>query len=325
MRRDGVEVELPLAELRVGDLVVVRPGERVPSDGEIVEGRTQVDESLLTGESLPVAREVGQPVTGGAINGEGRIVVRTSAVGAETQLSRIVRLVESAQAKKAPIQQLVDRVSAVFVPVVVVVALLTGLAWGVFDGDWAAATIHAVSVLVIACPCALGLATPAALMVGTGLAARRGILVRDPQALEVLRAVRVIAFDKTGTLTEGRPRVVGLQPADDVTEADLLADAAALQVGQRAPAGPCRHAGRPPIVALAVRRADDVRAVAGRGVEGRIGGACACDWAASAGCRRCGPGRRGRRRAGRPKAAACRGCSNDLSTGSATRPGACAA
>ena len=271
VQRDGGEVEIPLAELRVGDRVVVRPGERVASDGEIVDGRTHVDESLLTGESLPVAREVGQAVTGGAINGEGRIVVRTTAVGAETQLARIVRLVESAQAKKAPIQKLVDQVSAVFVPVVVVIAMLTGLAWGLWNGDWAEATIHAVSVLVIACPCALGLATPAALMVGTGLAARRGILVRDPQALEVLRSVRVVAFDKTGTLTEGRPRLVALQPAAGVDEVELLTDAAALQAGSE---HPLAHA----VTQAAAQRtlplppASELKAVPGRGVEGSVGG-----------------------------------------------------
>ena len=242
VRRDGAEIELPLAELRVGDEVVVRPGERVPSDGEIIDGRTHLDESLLTGESLPVAREPGQRVTGGALNGEGRIVVRTSAVGAETQLARIVRLVESAQAKKAPLQQQVDRISAVFVPVVVAIALLTGLGWGFWGGDWERAIIHAVSVLVIACPCALGLATPAALMVGTGLAARRGVLVRDPQALELMRSVRVIAFDKTGTLREGRPRVVAPPPAAGVDEAELLAEAAALHTTRRG-ASPAR-AGR---------------------------------------------------------------------------------
>ena len=217
LRRDGVEISVPLAEVQVGDEVIVRPGERVPVDGQLVEGRSHFDESLLTGESLPIAREPGERVTGGAINGEGRVVLRTVAIGAETTLARIVRMVESAQARKAPIQQTVDRVSAVFVPVVVVVAALTLIGWGLTNGDWSMAVVHAVSVLVIACPCALGLATPATLMVGTGLAAQRGILVRDVQALELMRQVRVIAFDKTGTLTEGRPRLVAYEPVAAAT------------------------------------------------------------------------------------------------------------
>ena len=237
IRREGVEIEVPLSALRVGSEVVVRPGERLPTDGQIIEGRTHLDESLLTGESLPVAREVGQQVTGGALNLEGLVVVRTTAVGAETQLARIVRLVESAQAHKAPIQQLVDKVSAVFVPAVIVIALVTGLAWWLLRGDAVAAILNAVSVLVIACPCALGLATPATLMVGTGMAARHGILVRDAQALETLRTVRIVAFDKTGTLTQGRPRLTACASVSGLAEDDarLLRWAAALQSGNDHP------------------------------------------------------------------------------------------
>ncbi len=274
LRRNGSERVVPLAEVRVGDEVVVRPGERVPVDGLLIEGRSHFDESLLTGESLPVAREAGDGsarVTAGAINGEGLVVLRTTAVGAETTLSRIVRMVESAQARKAPIQQTVDRVSAVFVPVVIAVALVTLLGWGWANGDWTLAIVHAVSVLVIACPCALGLATPATLMVGTGLAAQRGILVRDAQALELMRQVRVVAFDKTGTLTEGRPRlvaVVGPRGSPDERDA-LLSDAAAVQAGSE---HPLAHAVTRAAAAagLAPPAAADVRAVAGRGVEGRV-------------------------------------------------------
>ena len=269
--RDGQEVTVPLAELRLNDVLIVRPGERIPTDAVIVEGASHLDESMLTGESLPVAREVGDKVTGGSINGEGLLRLRVRAVGAETQLARIVRLVESAQAKKAPIQALVDRVSAVFVPVVVAAALLTLLGWGFTRGDWAAATLHAVSVLVIACPCALGLATPATFMVGTGLAARRGILVRDAQALEQMRAVKLVAFDKTGTLTEGKPRLQALHAAPGSSPDEVLALAAALQRGSEHP------------LALAVlqaataksqdgRNADGLRAVPGRGIEGRVTG-----------------------------------------------------
>jgi P-type Cu+ transporter len=274
VRRDGIEHEVPLAELQLHDLLVVRPGERVPTDARIEQGASHLDESMLTGESLPVPREVGDTVTGGSINGEGLLLLRVQAVGAETQLARIVRLVESAQAKKAPIQQLVDRVSAVFVPVVLAAALITLLGWGLTQGDWAAATLHAVSVLVIACPCALGLATPATFMVGTGLAARRGILVRDAQALEQMRAVKVVAFDKTGTLTEGKPRLVAAEVSPDAEglgAQDLLSLAAALQAGSEHPLA------RAVLQAAAARgrelpQAQDLHAVPGRGIEGRVRG-----------------------------------------------------
>ena len=279
VRRHGAEAEVPLSAVRVGNEVVVRPGERLPTDGIIIEGRSHLDESLITGESLPVAREVGQTVTGGALNVEGLIVVRTTAVGAETQLARIVRLVESAQAQKAPIQQLVDKVSAVFVPAVIVIAVITGLAWWVLAGDGVAATLHAVSVLVIACPCALGLATPATLMVGTGMAARHGILVRDAQALETLRAVRIVAFDKTGTLTQGRPRLTALASSSGTPEGDaqLLRWAAALQSGNghplaRAVIEAARVAASPGVSAGSTAAVEGLQLVAGRGVEGRVDG-----------------------------------------------------
>jgi P-type Cu+ transporter len=270
VRREGAEVSVPLDQVRVGDEVIVRPGERVPTDGVLQEGRSHFDESLLTGESLPVAREAGEPVTGGAINAEGRVVLRATAVGAETTLARIVRLVENAQAKKPPIQKTVDRVAAVFVPVVLAIAAVTLIGWGLFSGNWEAALVNAVAVLVIACPCALGLATPTALMVGTGLAAQRGILVRDAQALETMRQVRVVAFDKTGTLTIGRPRLAALVASDGEDENVLLADAAALQSGSEHPLAravieAARERG------LAVPAATDVQAVAGSGIEGRVG------------------------------------------------------
>jgi Cu+-exporting ATPase len=272
VRRDGQDVNVPLAEVRPGDLVLVRPGERLPTDGEVVEGRSHLDESLLTGESLPVARGPGDRVTGGAINAEGLLLVRTTAVGGASMLSQIVQLVESAQAKKAPIQQTVDQVSAVFVPAVFVAAALTLLGWGLFtDVGWATALIHAVSVLVIACPCALGLATPATLMVGTGLAARRGILVRDAQALEILRAVQVVAFDKTGTLTEGKPQLVDHQAAAAGDRNSVLALAAALQAGSEHPlARAVLQAAKDQ--GTQVPKADDLRAVAGRGIEGLVDG-----------------------------------------------------
>jgi Cu+-exporting ATPase len=270
VRRNGGESSVPLAEVQVGDEVVVRPGERVPVDGQLIEGSSHFDESLLTGESLPVARDRGERVTGGAINGEGRVVLRTTAVGAETTLARIVRMVESAQARKAPIQQTVDRVSAVFVPVVVAVAAITLLAWGLTNGDWPTALVHAVSVLVIACPCALGLATPATLMVGTGLAAQRGILVRDAQSLELMRQVKVVVFDKTGTLTEGRPQLVAIEAAAGGDRDALLRDAAAVQAGSEHPLA------RAVMLAAATASltppaASEMTAVAGRGVRAKMG------------------------------------------------------
>jgi len=268
--RDGVEVQLPTAQLQVGDVVVVRPGERLPADGDVVRGASHVDESLLTGESLPVAKQVGDRVTGGAINAEGLLHVRATALGAESTLARIVRLVESAQAHKAPIQRLVDRVSAWFVPVVLVIAAITGLGWGLATGAWGDGLIHAVSVLVIACPCALGLATPAAIMVGTGAAARHGILIKDAQALELAHAVRTVAFDKTGTLTEGRPGLVALVPAHGFTTERALAWAAALQAGSEHPLAravlQALPGGALPLPA------DGVQAMAGRGMVGRVDG-----------------------------------------------------
>ena len=269
VRRDGIEQELPIAQVQVGDLVVVRPGERIPVDGELLEGRTHVDESLLTGESLPIARAPGDRLTGGAVNGEGALLVRTSAVGAETQLARIVRLVESAQAKKAPIQRLVDQVSAVFVPVVVVVALATAVGWVLAGAPVSTAVLHAVAVLVIACPCALGLATPAAIMVGTGVAARHGILIQDVVALETMRHVGVVAFDKTGTLTEGRPVLAQAIPIAG-ERATLIAQAAALQQGSEHPLARAVLQAVPEGEFVAA--AADMQSVAGRGVQGVVDG-----------------------------------------------------
>ncbi|WP_407292384.1 heavy metal translocating P-type ATPase [Stutzerimonas zhaodongensis] len=231
---DGQEEDVAIAALRLGDLVLVKPGERFPVDGEVVEGESQADEALISGESLPVAKAPGDRITGGAINGEGRLLVRTTALGGETVLARIIRLVEDAQAAKAPIQKLVDRVSQIFVPAVLVIALLTLAGWLFAGAPVEVALINAVAVLVIACPCALGLATPAAIMAGTGVAARHGILIKDAEALEVAHAVTAVAFDKTGTLTSGQPRIVHLH-AIDGDEATLLRQAGALQRGSEHP------------------------------------------------------------------------------------------
>ena len=271
VRRDGVEREIPIEQLRIGDLVVVRPGDRIAVDGEVVEGRSHVDESLITGESLPVAKGEGELVTGGAINAEGALLVRTTALGAETTLARIIRMIESAQAAKAPIQRIVDRVSAVFVPVVLALAALTFVGWLAASGDWERALINAVSVLVIACPCALGLATPTAIMAGTGVAARRGILIKDAEALELAHAVTLVAFDKTGTLTQGRPALAALEPLPG-TEADaLLQGAAALQQSSSHPLAVAVMQ-RVRERALAVPEVQDAQALPGRGVQGRVSG-----------------------------------------------------
>ncbi len=274
VRREGAEQSVPIAQVKVGDQVVVRPGERIPVDGLVLEGASQVDESLITGESLPVARHEGNAVTGGAVNGEGLLVVSTTAVGTETTLSRIVRMVESAQAKKAPIQRLVDKVSAVFVPVVIVIALLTLLGWGLGTGQWEQGILNAVAVLVIACPCALGLATPTAIMAGTGVAARHGILIKDAEALEVAHAITVVAFDKTGTLTEGKPRLVAAVPAAGDKRA-LLAAAAAIQAGSEHPLARAvldAATAEGAVEALPKIAATQVRAVAGKGMAAAVAG-----------------------------------------------------
>ncbi|WP_456282094.1 heavy metal translocating P-type ATPase [Cupriavidus sp. JZ107] len=278
VRRDGVDTTVPLAQVRVGDEVIVLPGERIPVDGVVIDGDSHADESMLTGESLPVPKHVDDRVTGGAINGEGRLVLRTAAVGAETVLARIIRMVEHAQAAKAPIQRLVDRVSAVFVPVVLAIALVTLLGWGLALGDWQSALLNAVAVLVIACPCALGLATPTAIIAGTGAGARAGILVKDAEALETAHRVNVVAFDKTGTLTVGQPEVVALVSADataDATAGDgsslLLQRLAALQAGSEHPlARAVLHAAEQRELTVPV--ASELRALPGRGISGRIDG-----------------------------------------------------
>jgi Cu+-exporting ATPase len=263
VRRDGVEMDVPIAAVRHGDLVVVRPGERIPVDGRIHEGRAAIDASMLTGESLPVDHGVGETVVAGAIDTDGHLVIETTAIGAETMLARIVRLVEDAQASKAPVQRLADRVSAVFVPVVLVLALATLIGWLIAGATASAAILNAVSVLVIACPCALGLATPTAIMVGTGMAARRGILIRDAAALERAHAVQVIAFDKTGTLTLGKPSLTRIVPGE------YLADAAALQAGsEHALAEAVRVAAK----GLTLPDVVDFRTLAGLGVTATVGG-----------------------------------------------------
>lgn len=234
VERDGTEIEVPVAAVAIGDVVVVRPGEKLPVDGMVIGGGSEVDESLLTGESLPLGKNPGDEVTGGSINGSGLLRIETTAVGAQSMLSRIIALVENAQAKKPPVQRLVDRVAAIFVPVVVGVALVTFLGWWLIAGNFTAGIIAAVAVMVIACPCSLGLATPTALMVGTGAAAKAGILIRDAEALERAHKLDTVILDKTGTVTEGKPAVTDIVP-NGISEAELLILAAAAQKGSEHP------------------------------------------------------------------------------------------
>ncbi len=271
VRRHGSDLEVRIEQVQVGDIVVVRPGDRVAVDGVITEGASHLDESLITGESLPVAKEVGAHVTGGAINGEGLLLVQTLAVGSETTLARIIRMVESAQAAKAPIQRIVDQVSEVFVPVVLGLAMLTLLGWVVYGGDWEVALINAVSVLVIACPCALGLATPTAIMAGTGVAARHGILIKDAEALEVTHAVSVVAFDKTGTLTEGKPILTHALPTAGTSRLELLRLSAALQVNSSHPLA-LAVLSQARAERLEIPAAQAVQALPGRGLQAEVEG-----------------------------------------------------
>ncbi len=267
--RDGQEQLVTLSALVLGDQVVVKPGERFPVDGQVLAGRSHADEALISGESLPQPKQPGDKVTAGAINGEGRLVVETTALGAETVLAKIIRLVEDAQAAKAPIQKLVDKVSLVFVPTVLLLALGTLLSWSMLGAPLETALLNAVAVLVIACPCALGLATPTAIMAGTGVAARHGILIKDASALEVAHGVTAVAFDKTGTLTSGSPRIAHLSAVDGDNET-LLQLAGALQRGSEHPLAKavldaCSER------QLQLPEVSDSQALAGRGIAGQIG------------------------------------------------------
>jgi len=267
---DGREQDVAISALRLNDLVLVKPGERFPVDGEVVEGQSHADEALISGESLPVPKQPGDKVTGGAINGEGRLLVRTQALGAETVLARIIRLVEDAQAAKAPIQKLVDKVSQVFVPTVLLIALATLIGWWLYGAPMETALINAVAVLVIACPCALGLATPTAIMAGTGVAARYGILIKDAEALERAHEVSAVVFDKTGTLTSGTPRIAHLSAIED-DEVALLQMAGALQRGSEHPLAKavldaCAERG------LSVADVSDSQSLTGRGIAGTLYG-----------------------------------------------------
>ncbi|MEX0735258.1 MAG: heavy metal translocating P-type ATPase [Steroidobacteraceae bacterium] len=273
IRDDGSDEEVPLDAVHSGDRLRVRPGDKVPVDGEVLEGRSSVDESLLTGESLPVEKQPGSRLIGGTQNANGSLVMRADRVGAETMLAQIVQLVAEAQRSRAPMQRLADRVSYWFVLAVLAIAVLTFLVWGWFgpEPSWTYAVLNAVAVLIIACPCALGLATPMSVMVAMGRAARSGILFRDAQAIESLRAVDTLIVDKTGTLTEGRPAFRAALPAGGFDEAQLLRLAASLDQGSEHPlaeaiVNEARRRG------LALAKAEDFESGTGLGVRGRVEG-----------------------------------------------------
>ena len=269
--RDGQESDVPLDQVVVGDLLRVRPGEAVPVDGEVTEGRSDIDESMLTGEPLPAEKSVGDAVTGGTLNGTGSIVMRATAVGAATRLSQIVALVGTAQRSRAPIQALADRVANWFVPLVVVIAIVSFIAWLVTTHDIAQAMVAAISVLIIACPCALGLATPMSVMVATGRGAHAGVLVKDAEALETFARADTLIVDKTGTLTEGKPTLDQVVPDKGVDEGWVLAVAAALERGS---AHPLAHAITEGAKArnAKVLEVTDFRSVTGKGVTGNLRG-----------------------------------------------------
>lgn len=268
--REGQEVTLPLDQVQVGDLVRVRPGQKIPVDGRVVEGQSWVDESMLTGESLPVAKKVGDQVVGASLNQQGSLIVETNKVGQDTTLAQIIHLVQAAQGSKAPIAQLADRVSAVFVPVVMTLALVAGLAWYLIGGQsWGFALTISIAVLVIACPCALGLATPTAIMVGTGKGAEQGILIKSGTALEMAHQVDAVVLDKTGTLTQGQPQVTDVLPLTGWTPDQLLALAAAAEVNSEHPLGQAIVAGARERE-LALPEVTDFQSLTGSGIQVRL-------------------------------------------------------
>ena len=272
--RDGVETTIPAQEVQEGDIFLVKPGESMPVDGEVLEGESAVDESALTGESLPVDKHVGDRVSAATINRNGALTCRALRVGKDTTLQQIIDMVENAVATKAPIAQIADKVSGVFVPVVIVLALITGVIWLAAGAGAGKALSYAISVLVISCPCSLGLATPVAIMVGNGMGARQGILFKNATALELAGRMDFVVLDKTGTVTEGKPRVADLYPAAGVSEEELLRVAAALESRSEHPLAKavCERAGEE---RLSVEPAGSFRALPGWGVEGTVGGALA--------------------------------------------------
>ena len=273
LRDDGTEEDVPLDAVQVGDRLRVRPGEKVPVDGAVLEGHSHVDESMVTGEPIPVEKRPGDKVIGATINGTGGVVMRAEKVGAETLLSRVVAMVAEAQRSRAPIQKLADVVSGYFVPIVLLIAVTTFVVWGVVGPEprMAHALINAVAVLIIACPCALGLATPLSIMVATGKGATMGVLFRNAEAIEILRKVDTLVVDKTGTLTEGKPKLVSVTPAPGVDEQELLRLAASLERGSEHPLAGAIVKGAE-ARGLVLANADGFESITGKGVTGRIDG-----------------------------------------------------
>lgn len=270
--KDGKELEISIDEVEVGDVIVVKPGEKMPVDGEVVEGITSVDESMLTGESIPVEKHVGDPVIGASINKNGSIRYKATKVGKDTALAQIIKLVEDAQGSKAPIAKLADVISGYFVPIVIVLAILSGLAWYFIGGESAtfALTIF-IAVLVIACPCALGLATPTAIMVGTGKGAENGVLIKSGVALETAHQIQTIVFDKTGTITEGKPKVTDVIPVKALSEDELLQLAASAEKGSEHPLGEAIVKGAEE-KGIEFKKGDSFKAIPGHGIEVTIEG-----------------------------------------------------
>jgi len=272
VRDNGQEEDVPLAHVRVGDRIRIRPGEKVPVDGVVLEGQSAIDESMVTGEPIPVVKTAGSKIVGGTVNGTGGLLMQAERVGGDTLLAQIVRMVGEAQRSRAPIEKLVNKVSLIFVPAVLGIALLTFVGWGIWGTEprLAHALVNAVAVLIIACPCALGLATPMAIMVGTGRGATAGVLFRDAEALETLRSADTLVVDKTGTLTEGKPKLVTIEPAEGFAEASLLGIAAGLETGSEHPlAAAIVQGAQDRNVAPAVVR--NFQSVTGKGVRGEMG------------------------------------------------------
>ena len=269
--RDGQEVEVPVEEVQVGDLIRVKPGEKVPVDGVVTEGNSTVDESMLTGESIPVSKAVGDEVIGASLNKTGSFILKATKIGKDTALSQIIQLVEQAQGSKAPIAKLADKVSGVFVPIVIVLALVSGLAWYFLGQEsWVFALTITISVLVIACPCALGLATPTAIMVGTGKGAENGILLKSGEALEEANYVNMVVFDKTGTITNGTPVVTDVVTADSTDADALIRLAASLEVASEHPLGEAIVA-KAKEQGAALEEVTNFEAIPGFGIKGHVG------------------------------------------------------
>lgn len=268
--KDGVETDIPVEQLQVGDMVRVRPGEKVPTDGVIAQGTASIDESFLTGESIPISKEAGDAVVGASVNQASAFLMQVTKTGGDTALAQIIRLVDEAQGSKAPVQRLADKISGVFVPVVLGLALVTFLIWGL-AGQWNHALISAVAVLVIACPCSLGLATPTAIMVGTGLGAEVGILIKGGEHLELTQKINTVIFDKTGTITVGKPQVTTVWTAEGVSKRDLVSLAAALESQSEHPLGAAvvKHSQEN---GIAIPEASGVEAMPGKGIKGNVHG-----------------------------------------------------